>query len=274
MNAWQALGATGILILSTLILLPVTIMLNERLDLERSMLVNYLITMLVAFSANIYIWKVRFIAGEFAVTHHELRIIPLIIVVTLALMTGVVSPLSHLIPLSDSFRELILKLGEHKGIYAFMMMVVAAPLLEELLFRGIILKGLLNRYKPGTAIVISSILFGVAHLNPWQFVAAFVLGIFMGWIYYHTSNLVLVIVIHMVANLTGFAFRFFIDVKTMIDVHIVDFYGGWLNFTLIVAGCLLLIAASVYWIRIQFLAVVPSPLALDTQPEEKDGPFV
>lgn len=46
-------------------------------------------------------------------------------------------------------------------------MVIAAPVLEELIFRGMMLEGLLKKYSPVTSIIISSILFGVAHLNPW-----------------------------------------------------------------------------------------------------------
>ncbi|MFA9290581.1 MAG: lysostaphin resistance A-like protein, partial [Solirubrobacteraceae bacterium] len=57
---------------------------------------------------------------------------------------------------------------------------VFAPIFEEILFRGIILKGLLNnRKKPIFAIIFTSLLFGLVHGNPWQFIGAFTLGIIM-----------------------------------------------------------------------------------------------
>ncbi len=44
--------------------------------------------------------------------------------------------------------------------------------------RGIILEGFLNNYKPATAIIISSIMFGAMHLNIFQFVNATIGGLF------------------------------------------------------------------------------------------------
>lgn len=44
--------------------------------------------------------------------------------------------------------------------------VLLAPVLEEMLFRGIMLDGLLKRYSPTKAIVWSAVLFGIVHLNP------------------------------------------------------------------------------------------------------------
>jgi len=134
-------------------------------------------------------------------------------------------------------------------------MVIAAPVFEEILFRGIILKGLLNKYSPVTAIVISSILFGIAHMNPWQFIAAFTIGIFVGWIYYRTSSLLLAIVIHATANLTGFVMGLLYDVKEMIDVTLTDYYGGVMNLVLVIGSSLLLAVLGVYLIRSHFLSV-------------------
>ena len=83
----------------------------------------------------------------------------------------------------------------------FILEVIIAPIFEEILMRGIILEGFLNRYKPATAIIISSIMFGAMHLNIFQFVNATIGGLFLGVIYYKTRSLVLCIVAHMINNL-------------------------------------------------------------------------
>lgn len=44
--------------------------------------------------------------------------------------------------------------------------VVAAPLVEEIVFRGVVLRGLLSRYAPAAAITIQAIVFGIAHVDP------------------------------------------------------------------------------------------------------------
>ena len=44
--------------------------------------------------------------------------------------------------------------------------VVAAPLVEELIFRGVVLRGFLSRMGPVLAIALQGVLFGVAHIDP------------------------------------------------------------------------------------------------------------
>lgn len=81
------------------------------------------------------------------------------------------------------------------------MAVLMAPLFEEIIFRGIILKGLLNdKVRPKTAILISSVLFGLVHGNPWQFVGAVMLGSVIGLVYYKTKSLLLPILLHAFNN--------------------------------------------------------------------------
>jgi hypothetical protein len=71
-----------------------------------------------------------------------------------------------------------------------------APVLEEMLFRGIFLRSFLRRHDRATAIVMSSALFGLAHLNVYQFVAGFGLGLLAGWLYERTQSLLPCIVLH------------------------------------------------------------------------------
>lgn len=69
-------------------------------------------------------------------------------------------------------------------------LVIVAPLTEELFFRGLILRGFLRRYGVATAIVISSLLFALMHLNPWQFFSAGSIGIVFAWWFVRTGSLV------------------------------------------------------------------------------------
>lgn len=69
-------------------------------------------------------------------------------------------------------------------------LVVVAPLTEEFLFRGLILRGFLNCYGARKAILASALLFGAFHLNPWQFLPAVVVGVLFGWWFAQTRSLV------------------------------------------------------------------------------------
>lgn len=85
------------------------------------------------------------------------------------------------------------------GIY--ILTVLFAPLLEEILFRGIIQKGLINKgIKPAKAILFSALAFGIFHLNPWQSVNAFLLGLVLGLVYYKTKSLLMPILLHAFNN--------------------------------------------------------------------------
>ena len=75
------------------------------------------------------------------------------------------------------------------------------PLSEEVIFRGAIERRLLEKnWNPWFAIVISAALFAVSHLNFAQGFTAFIIGIFMGWVYYRTRSIWVTALIHMVNN--------------------------------------------------------------------------
>jgi uncharacterized protein len=83
---------------------------------------------------------------------------------------------------------------------AFLKVAVIAPIVEELIFRGLILHGLRKNYTATTAIFISALLFSLFHLNPWQMPATFVLGLLLGWIMLRTRNIILAILGHSLNN--------------------------------------------------------------------------
>lgn len=79
---------------------------------------------------------------------------------------------------------------------------ILGPLAEEIVFRGAILRTLLKLFggKPWIAIAISAVLFGLVHGNSAQFVHAFLLGLFLGWMFYRTGSIVPGVVLHWVNN--------------------------------------------------------------------------
>jgi membrane protease YdiL (CAAX protease family) len=90
----------------------------------------------------------------------------------------------------------------------FLSVSILAPIFEEWLCRGTVLRGLLNckkenganAFKPVWAIVISALFFAIIHLNPWQGIPAFLIGCFMGYVYYKTGSLKLTMLIHFTNN--------------------------------------------------------------------------
>lgn len=105
-------------------------------------------------------------------------------------------------PKMPEFLEELLKSMTEGTVWINLLCVsVFAPLFEEWLCRGQVLRGLLsNGVKPVWAIVISAVFFAVIHLNPWQAVPAFLLGCLFGYIYYKTGSLKLTMLMHCVNN--------------------------------------------------------------------------
>ncbi|MBB5183495.1 CPBP family intramembrane glutamic endopeptidase [Catenisphaera adipataccumulans] len=81
--------------------------------------------------------------------------------------------------------------------------VFLGPLLEEMLFRGLLLPQA-ARYDRRFAICFTSELFALAHFNAAQMVPAFCVGLFLGHIYLKQDSLGLVILLHMGYNGYGF----------------------------------------------------------------------
>lgn len=79
--------------------------------------------------------------------------------------------------------------------------LLIAPVVEELIFRGIMLKGLLTRYSSMKAILISALIFGISHGYPLQAWGACVVGIILGWVYYQTKSIGTTILLHSLVNL-------------------------------------------------------------------------
>jgi membrane protease YdiL (CAAX protease family) len=128
----------------------------------------------------------------------------LLLTIPMILSLGIlIEPLISAIPMPEFIKEYFNNVLT-KDIYTFLMISLAAPLLEELVFRGVVLQGFLKRYSPAKAIIWSAVIFGVAHLNPWQFLAAFPMGLVIGWVYWKTNSLVPGMLIHFINNSSAF----------------------------------------------------------------------
>ena len=112
----------------------------------------------------------------------------------------VTEPLSMWMKMPDFLKNLFGEVLNH-GWISFLALGIMAPLLEEWFCRGIALKGLLkNGYTPASAIAWSAFMFGIMHMNPWQAIPAFLMGLLFGWIYWRTRSLWSVIFMHAVTN--------------------------------------------------------------------------
>ena len=117
--------------------------------------------------------------------------------------------------------ELDMILRERMG---YLVVGLLAPLAEELVFRGAILRSLLKwNSRPWVAIVISAALFSAAHLNPAQIPHTFLIGLLLGWMYWRTDSIVPGVVFHWVNNTVAYVLYNFYPNP---DLKLIDLFGS------------------------------------------------
>ena len=136
----------------------------------------------------------------------------LVIVVTLTTSVIADSIITLLPPMPERLEKLLEGITQGNFLTNFLCVSIFAPFFEEWLCRGMILRGLLNYehknkqgesvrgIKPVWAIVISAAIFAIIHFNPWQAIAAFMLGMLFGYVYYRTGSIWLTMLMHFANN--------------------------------------------------------------------------
>ena len=137
--------------------------------------------------------------------------------------------------INESFDELSVS-----PIILILSVTVVSPIYEEIIFRGILLKGMSKKINSTIAIVASAFFFALAHMNIPQGINAFLLGLVLGFIYLRTESIYLSIFAHFVNNFLA------LSISSMFSLiggkYVIEIHGMFL----IVGLILLAIACSRY----------------------------
>lgn len=137
-------------------------------------------------------------------------------------------------------------LGMSRNIFGVLSVAIMAPLVEELLFRGAIEGHLLKQGKsPVAAILISSLIFGIVHINPAQVPFAFAIGAVFGWLYYRTGSVVLGIIGHFINNSIA-TIQMMTLSKEELNTKTIDMIGEGPTYALFAASFALMIGSFLY----------------------------
>ncbi|MCE9501342.1 MAG: CPBP family intramembrane metalloprotease, partial [Leptospira sp.] len=158
-----------------------------------------------------------------------LLLIPLILISTggSILCSEIDNIFRYFVPVPQFFFEMLKDIFNPKFVVAsFLAVCVLAPISEEFLLRGIILKGFLANYSKWKAILLSALLFSLMHMNPLQFVSTFLVGIFAAWLITRTNNLTLTVILHfffnflpwVLINFTSIRIPGFSDLSSPLDI--------------------------------------------------------
>lgn len=143
--------------------------------------------------------------------------------------------LGTIIPLSFLYEQLGIEMDENtqqiitsmmKEPWGYVAVGILAPLAEEVVFRGAILRtllGIMSKKNHWVAIIISAAIFGVVHANLAQFVNALLMGLLLGWMYYRTGSLVPGILLHWINNTMAYVLT---NIMPQSDGKLIDLFHG------------------------------------------------
>jgi len=97
----------------------------------------------------------------------------------------------------DVFNEL------QSPIWFILVGAVVAPFVEEIFFRGFLFQGFRQEYGWVNAVLLSSLIFAAAHLDPLSFIPTFVLGCVLAYVYHRSNSLWPGILFHTLVNSFG-----------------------------------------------------------------------
>jgi membrane protease YdiL (CAAX protease family) len=98
------------------------------------------------------------------------------------------------------------------SLFAFIYVVILAPIVEELFFRGIILHRFGIKWNTEKAIIVSSLLFSILHFDI-HLLTRFFLGVILSILYYQTKTLIVPMIFHGCYNFMAFSMWVLLNTK-------------------------------------------------------------
>lgn len=151
-------------------------------------------------------------------------------VIFMVAVSVVISPLDALLP--DDRQTL------PEGGWAMLTAVVIAPIFEELIFRGRLYNLLRHNCSPSIAVMLSALVFAVAHGSVVVGVSAFLSGIIFGYFYLLKRSVIAPIILHICNNAIAYA----LIVLSYQDKSLQELIGSSNGYFVIYAASLVIVA--------------------------------
>jgi len=173
-------------------------------------------------------------------------VLSIVMIIALAVLTDYLLYLTEwALPISESLEEKYNQIMHVDGvgsyIYKFGLLCLLPSVCEEIYFRGFCQTGLVHHYGKWPGIVITALLFAIAHLSPWYFHLYFILGIFLSWLFVTSKTLWIPIICHIVNNFWTFTAHT-LDLKLPIQEGQV-----WMNIPIVAIAILVFLGSLYLW---------------------------
>jgi membrane protease YdiL (CAAX protease family) len=214
--------------------------------------ISFILMMLIFIAITCLINKRRGADSKLNFNLKQPRLLTLMIPALIGLQIGIEIPMSKLLTYHFT---LDYSLQQTTSLTFLLGAVILAPLLEEIVFRGIILRGYLLTYSPKTAVFLASLLFAIAHGTPIHMLSIFLTGLFLCWIYYKTKALTFTIILHAIFNVTAISCTYIVS-RLNVDnkVSLLNLYGPGTPF---IIGFCIVISLYTFYLLTQRMAGPP-----------------
>ena len=151
-----------------------------------------------------------------------------------------------LMPLAGILPERDLEVSD--GTYMLITVVLIAPIIEEVIFRGRLYGILRHNCSPLLAATLSALTFGAIHLSPIVIIEGFLAGFVFSYFYIVKKSIIAPILLHMCNNAMAYA----LIVLSYNDESVMDIFGGqtYFIFVYIAAAIIVIAAASIMITRL------------------------
>jgi membrane protease YdiL (CAAX protease family) len=105
--------------------------------------------------------------------------------------------------LEENAQNLVDRAGGASTLLLAAVVVIGAPVVEELFYRGLLQRSLAARFNEGLVLVGVAAIFAAVHFRPIELPGLFVFGLILGWAALRARRLGPAITIHIGFNLTG-----------------------------------------------------------------------
>jgi hypothetical protein len=165
-------------------------------------------------------WKLgrRFGVGSISADYaFQVRLVDVVAVAVgaalqVAVVPGLYAPLRATWPetfsdeaLEENVRRLVERATGGWLVVLWLIVVLGAPVVEEIVYRGLLQGAALRRFSPAVAIAVSAALFALIHFRPVEYPGLFVVGVVLGVCAWWTGRLGPAVIAHMAFNATALA---------------------------------------------------------------------
>ncbi len=210
LKIWQAILVVCLcmLVIPFVIAIPLGIVAAMMEDPNKLLVDNAVVISLVSFLAMLVVAAIVYKKTKVSVKMEKLSPITLIGSLLLTYLAGDgISRLLALLPLDDMYEtyvEIMEASLSGNPVLVLITLVLVGPLVEELIFRGILYSSFRNRYGVWVSAILGGLVFAIAHGNIFQSLGTFAIGMILCLAYERFNNLTVPFLMHAFNNFIAF----------------------------------------------------------------------